>query len=46
VTIEREDPEEEAVIAAKLLMGIPRHPASDSTRSRPSIPRDLGHLFE
>ena len=25
---------------------IPRHPASDSTRRRPRIPRDPGRLFQ
>ena len=25
---------------------IPRHPASDSTRRRPRIPRDSGRLFQ
>jgi hypothetical protein len=32
--------------SAPAKLGIPRHPASDSTRSRPSIPRDPGYLFQ
>ena len=30
----------------KELVRIPRHPASDSTRRRPRIPRDSGRLFQ
>jgi hypothetical protein len=33
-------------VAVAAMVRIPRHPASDSTRRRPRIPRDPGRLFQ
>ena len=38
--------ETQGAIFASIKVRIPRHPASDSTRRRPRIPRDPGRLFQ